>query len=146
MPLMSQVSRNISSRGTSASPYPTPRQRRRPQTFLLRDRWRIGTRIWILCKSSLFPSNSRAKSPIQFRTTVFASHPSSLCETVYTSRHAFRHPRVAGTPSLSKWFVLLRIPLVQSIEHLACSYPLCPREQRWEYCAVGAAGHTLHIG
>ena len=38
------------------------------------------------------------------------------------------------------------MPLVQSIEHLACRYPLCPREWRWEYCAVDATCHTLHGG
>ena len=123
---MSQLSRNIFSRGTSASLYPIQRQRRRPTTFLSRERSRIGTRTWILCKSSLFPSGSRAKIFIQSRTTVFFSHASSLCEAVYTSRHPFRHPSDANTPSLSKRFVLLRMPLSLLFNRSNISHAVIP--------------------
>jgi hypothetical protein len=86
--IMSQVSRNI----VSSLLYPTPRQRRRPQTFGLRDRWRSGTRTWMHCRSFIFPSNFMAKCSIQSCTTVFTSHTSSLCEAVCTLRHPYRDP------------------------------------------------------
>src|SRR6266849_9224116 len=63
---MSQVSRNIVlSRGGFSLLYPTlpVAQRRRPRTFMLRDRWRCGTRTWMHCRSSLFPSNLWLKAP-----------------------------------------------------------------------------------
>jgi hypothetical protein len=103
---MFQVSRNIISvKGSSSSLYLTLSQRRRPQTFGLRDRWRSGIRTWMYCTSSLFPSNVMAKTSFQSCTTVITTHTLSLCEAVCTSRHPYRDPRDADTPSLSKWLV-----------------------------------------
>ena len=98
MPLISQVSRNIFARGISASLYPILRQRRRPKTFLLRDRWRIGTRTWVLCRSSLIPSNSKAKVPFSL-----VQPSSSLTLRLYAKRST--HPDIlVGTHEM-------RIPL-----------------------------------
>ena len=109
---MSQVLRNIVlSRGGFSLLCPSlpVTQRRRPGTFMLRGRWRSGTRTWIHCTSLLFPSNFMAKILIQSCTTVFTSHTLSLCEAIYSSRHPYWHPRNADTTSLPKWFVLFRI-------------------------------------
>jgi hypothetical protein len=107
--LMFQVSRNIvSSRGKSLSLYPTPRKRRRPQTFGLKDGRQSGTRSSI-CWSSVLPSKCFAKSCIQSCPTVFASHALSVCEAIWTSRHPYRDLQGDGASNLSKWFVLLRI-------------------------------------
>src|SRR6267154_2938248 len=87
---MYQVSRNIvSSRGRSSLLYPALRQRRRLQTFGLRDRWRNGTRTSesMHCRTSLLPSNLWLKVPFSL-----VRHSSHLTLCLYAKRSA--HPDI----------------------------------------------------
>ena len=86
---MSQILRNtISSGGGYSSLYPTLGQQRRPQTFHLRDIWPSGTRTWMHCTSSLFPSGDfMAKAP-----SSLVQLPSHLTICLYAKRSA--HPDI----------------------------------------------------
>ena len=132
-------------RGRCSSLYPTLRQRRRPQTFILKDRWRSGTRFWMHCGSSLFLSNFTLKVPFSL---VQPSSHLTLC--LYAKRSAHpdiligTHEMLIPLASRSGSFCL-ELHFGWSIEHLACRYPLYSRERRWRSCAVNAAGHTVHV-
>ena len=152
---MSQISRNIlSSTGRSSSLYPTLRQRRTAQTFELRVRRRSGTRTSVNCGSFIFPLRFYGLK-VSFSLVQPSSH---LILCLYAKRSA--HPDILiGTHEMpiplgsQRGSFCREFPFVQSIEHLACRYPLCPRERRWESYAVDAAGHpctyelrsTLHL-
>ena len=113
---------------------------------MLRDRWRIGTRPWMPCRSSLFSSNFMSNCPNQSCKTVFKSYNSTFCEAIFTSRHPYGDAWDHDTTSISNWSVLLRISSHLLIEHFACRYPLCSREWHWESCEADAAGHSVYIG
>ena len=143
---MSQVSRNtVSSRGTFLLLCPTLRKRRRPQTFRLRDRRRNGTRSWIHCTSSPFPSNLMAKKVFSF------VQPSShMTIRLYAKRSA--HPDILlGAqempipPTSQSGSFCRKSPFFRSFQHIACRYLLYPREWHWGSCAADATSHTLHI-
>ena len=129
----------------SSSLYPpTLRQRRGPQMFRLRDKWRSGTRSWIHCKLGLvsFP-------PILCLKLPFSQPSSHLTLRLYARRSA--HPDILiGTYEMpvslasQSGSFCREFPLVQSTEHLACRYPLCPWEWRCGSCAIDATGHSLH--
>ena len=128
---MSQVSKSIVlSRGGVSLLYPPlpVTRRRRPRTFKLRDRWRSGTRAWMHCKSSRYPSDLLLKASFNH------VQPSS-CLTICLYAKRSSHPDIPiGTHEMQiplatqSGSFCSEFPFVQSAEHLACRYPLCPSE------------------
>jgi hypothetical protein len=94
--------------------------------------------------SSLFPSNSPAKISIQSRTTVFASHTSTLREAICTSRHLYRHPCDGDTPGFSKRFVSLESPLFIHLNILRADIP-CVLENDVGKTARSTQPVTLYV-